>query len=724
MKRIYIIVSICCISFVGFLVGCGGNRGTSSSNELSNKMQRTWSEYLGGPHRTHYSALNQINRSNVGQLAVAWEYALDDTGNIETSPVIIGDTLYGKGANGLPFAVNAATGKEYWKIEGKEYNFASNSRGVNYWASGEDKRIIYTHGPWLYAIDATTGKSVVSFGDSGRVSLKEGLNKASENKMVISTSPGAIYKDIIIMPLRVSESEGAAKGFIQAFNIKTGNLVWVYRTIPNPGEDGYDSWPKNAYENPEIGGANSWAGMAIDRERGIVYVPTGSAAFDFYGGNRIGKNLFASSLLALDVQSGKRIWSFQFVHHDIFDRDPPAPPTLLTVTRDGKKVDAVAEITKQGYVFLFNRVTGEPLFPVKETPVPQSHVPGEQTWPTQPLPTKPAPFGRVKLTKEDINTHAENYDELLKVFHNSRSEGPFTPAGMKQATLIFPGLDGGGEWGGAAVDPDGILYVNSSAVPWVLKLLPKFSERELEKLTVGHQLFLTTCSRCHGANLQGNKGAGIPALFDIKQHQSKDYVAQVISNGRGMMPAFGSVLTKEESKSIVDYIFGEEKEAKDKSGSDKSEKKQFERNKLGVPYKIYISRFMTAGGYPAINPPWGTLSAINMNTGEYVWRDTLGRHPELKEKYGTSKTGALNFGGPIVTAGNLLFIASTPDSLFKAYDKGTGELLWVTKLPAPGFATPATYEVDGKQYIVIACGGSSQLGIKARIIYVAFSLPK
>lgn len=718
-RREFIVLAMYSLAITVFLNSCH----SSSLGGLDEQTAKTWREYLGGPYRSHYSSLKQINVSNVAQLEIAWEYELGDTGNIETSPIIIGDTLFGKSASGLPFAINAASGEEYWNIKGEKFNLSSNSRGVNYWESDKDQRILYTHGQWLYAVDATTGNRIYSFGDSGRVSLKKGLRRSAHDKMVISTTPGSIYKNLIIMPLRVSEGSGAAKGYVQAFNIKTGDLVWVFKTVPDPGEFGYDTWPKNAFKNTDIGGVNNWAGMAIDRKRGIVYVPTGSPAFDYYGGNREGKNLFASTLLALDAQTGKRIWSYQFVHHDIFDRDLPAPPTLLTVTHNGEKIDAVAQITKHGYVFLFNRVTGRPLFPIKEQPVPQSHVPGEQTWPTQPFPTKPAPFARVKLTEKDINIHAKNYNELLNIFRNSRTDGPFTPPGLKQNAFIFPGLDGGGEWGGAAVDPHGILYVNSSAVPWYLQLVPNFDEEELKKLSLGNRLFLTTCSQCHGADLEGEKSAGIPALLNIKDDHSENYVTQVISNGKGMMPAFGGTLSKKETKAIVNYIFGRKEKMMNESGVIDNESKQLKPNKLAVPYRIHHTRFMTSDGYPAINPPWGTLSAIDMNTGEFVWRDTLGTHPELKEVYGTSKTGTLNFGGPIVTAGNLLFIASTPDSLFKAYDKTTGELLWKTKLPAPGFATPATYQVNGKQYVVIACGGSGQLGIKARIIYVAFALP-
>lgn len=314
-----------------------------------------------------------------------------------------------------------------------------------YWRSGANKRILYTQGEWLYAVEAETGKPILSFGEMGRVSLKKGLGKTAKDKMVISTTPGTIYKNLILMPLRVSEGSDAALGHIQAFNVITGELTWVFETIPPPGKFGYETWSSQNYKNTEVGAANNWAGMAVDRKRGIVYVPTGSAGYDFYGANRHGENLFANSLLALNAQTGERIWHYQFVHHDVLDRDVPAPPNLVTLVRNNKKTDAVAQITKQGYIFIFDRETGTPLFPIQETLVPQSDIPGEQTWPTQPIPETPAPFARQYLSEQDISPIADNREELKTILKNSRTEGPFTPL-SERGTLVFPGLDGGAEW--------------------------------------------------------------------------------------------------------------------------------------------------------------------------------------------------------------------------------------------------------------------------------------
>ena len=680
---------------------------------------RTWSEYQGGPDRNQYSTLTQINPSNVDQLEIAWEYHTGDTGQVQTNPIIVNDTLYGMTATVLPFALNAATGEKYWQKEGEGPTKFNSNRGLVYWADGGDRRILYTHGEWLHALEASTGEHVTSFGDSGRVSLKKGLNEEAGGKMVISTTPGTVYKDIIVMPLRVSEGAGAAKGHIQAFNIKTGEIEWVFHTIPKPGEFGYETWPKNAYKNPDIGGANNWAGMSVDRERGIVYVPTGSTAYDFYGGNRKGENLFSNTLLALDAETGERIWHYQFVHHDILDRDIPAPPNLLTVNHDGEEIDAVAQITKQGYVFLFNRVNGEPLFPIEERPVPQSDVPGEQSWPTQPFPTKPAPYARQTLTAEDVSPYAPNREELVETIRNSRSEGPFTPL-SKQGTIIFPGLDGGGEWGGAAADPSGILYVNSNQMAWNISIGPTISPEKLAELSFGQQIYTTNCSTCHGSDLKGHPNSGYPSLENIADRRSKEYVSNIISNGKGMMAAFGSRLSDEETTALVSFLFGEEQTA---TGNVKEP--GLEQSNAEVPEISYeisgYQKFMDENGYPAISPPWGTLNAINLNTGEYEWKVILGDYPGLRDP-DDPKTGTQNYGGPVVTASNLLFIAGTRDGKFRVFNKKTGELLWKTSLPAAGFATPSTYEVNGRQYVVVACGGT-KLDTPGGDSYVAFALP-
>ena len=712
MKRLITLALISVLFFTGLLV-------FFLRAETPSMAGRNWDEYLGGPHRNHYSTLQQITPSNVNKLEVAWEYHTLDTGQIQCNPIIVDGVLFGMTATTQPFAVDAASGKEIWRKKSEGFDKFSTSRGLVYWEDGKDKRILYTNDQWLYAVDARTGKPVPTFGEGGRTSLKAGLGETAEKKMVISNTPGTVYEDLIIMPLRVSEGADAALGHIQAFNIKTGKLAWVFHTIPEPGEFGYDTWPEDAYKNTEIGGGNNWAGMAIDRERGIVYAPTGSAAYDFYGANRKGSNLFANTLLALNAKTGERIWHFQFVHHDILDRDPPAPPNLVTITHNGKKIDAVVQVTKQGHTFVFDRVSGEPIFPIEERPVPVSDIPGEESWPTQPFPTKPAPFARQTITEADISPYAENREELLKTLRESRSEGPFTPL-SEQGTLVYPGLDGGAEWGGVAADPEGILYVNSSEMAWHIGLGPKASEEQLAGLTPGQRLYTLNCTPCHGAELEGNPESGFPSLVDIDSRREKAHVKNIITKGQGMMPAF-SKFSEKETEDLLAFLFKEEKEHSEiakEPGLGNSAKANLE-----VSYSINLfSKFLDSNGYPAISPPWGTLNAINLNTGEYVWKIPYGEYPDLVAK-GVPVTGSESYGGPAITASGLLFIAGTKDGKFRAYNKSNGKLLWETVLPAAAFATPSIYEVNGKQYVVIACGGT-KLGAAGGDSYVAFALPE
>jgi len=687
-----------------------------SCSRFSGEDKSQWEEYLGGPDRNHYSALAQIDLHNVTQLAKVWEYHTRDSGQIQCNPIIVDGRLYAVTATGEPFALDAATGEELWRIPdttGRKVIM----RGLTYWESGDDKRILYTRGAWLCAVEAPSGKPVLSFGDSGRVSLKSGLGEMAAEKHVESRTPGTVYENLVIVPLSLSEGSDAAPGHIQAFDIVTGRLAWVFNTIPAPGEHGYDTWQDDAYKNIDVGAANNWAGMAVDRRRGIVYVPTGSAAFDFYGGGRKGSNLFANTLLALNARTGERIWHFQFVHHDIFDRDAPAPPNLLTVAHNGKKIDAVAQVTKQGYVFLFDRETGEPLFPIEEVPAPPSDVPGEEAWPTQPRPVLPLPYARQTLTEDDINPHSVNRDSLLIRFRQSRFEGPFTPL-SKNGSIVFPGLDGGAEWGGAAVDPDGIIYINSNEMSWLISLNEAKPARGDEAVT-GVQLYTTYCASCHGAERRGNAASGYPSVQDLEGRLSREELSGVITRGKGRMAGFPGI-TDAQKRDLVAFLFGDEVETKPVER--RNDRNEVTGDDSLVEYKISeYSKYLDGEGYPAISPPWGTLNAIDLNTGEYLWKIVYGEYPELMEK-GIPQTGSENYGGPVVTASGLLFIAGTKDKKFRAYNKATGGLVWETGLPAAAFATPATYEVNGRQYIVVACGGTKN-GAEKGDSYVAFALP-
>jgi quinoprotein glucose dehydrogenase len=686
----------------------------SASLTLPDKKKTSdveWPEYLGGSDRNHYSTLNQINTSNVSQLTKAWEYHSLDSGQVQCNPIIVKGVLYGVTATNQIFALDAATGKEKWKFKAGKGGGLNTNRGVTYWTDGKESRILYAYDSWLYALDPDSGKPIPSFGSEGRVSLKKGLGETAQDKFVISNTPGTLFEDLIMMPLRLSEGPDAAPGNIQAFNVCTGELAWVFHTIPHPGEFGYNTWPKDVYKNTEVGAANNWAGMAVDKKRGILFVPTGSAGFDFYGGNRAGQNLFANSLLALDARTGKRIWHFQFVHHDIWDRDIPAPPNLITIKKGGKTIDAVAQVTKAGFVYVFDRETGKPVYPINEIAVPKSDLPEEKSWPTQPIPTLPKPYARTTLKESDINPHSVDRDSLLALFRQAK-KGMFQPFG-KTPTLIFPGFDGGAEWGGAAVDPDGIMYVNANEMAWMANLSPTPKDDELTNLSPGQRVYTLNCVVCHGPERKGNPKSGYPSLVDIGQRRERDYVSNIISNGKGMMPGF-TAITGTEKQALIAFLFGDERV---EAASTSNEKKG-----PFVPYKFNgYNKFLDSKGYPAISPPWGTLTAIDLNTGKHVWQKTLGELKELTAK-GIAPTGTENYGGPVITAGGILFIAATKDGMFRAFDKKTGKLLWQTELPAAGFATPSTYEVNGKQFVVVACGGT-KLGTKKGDSYVAFALP-
>lgn len=674
----------------------------------------TWSEYLGGPDRNHYSTLSQIDTSNVQQLKIAWTYDAPDSGQMQMSPIMVNGVVYGVSAALKAFALDAATGKELWLYQ-DSVAASGTARGVAYWEAGNDKRIFYTVGDNLLALNAADGKLIPEFGNAGKLDLHTGLPDVAKDKYITSNTPGTIYKNLIIMPVRVAEDAGAAPGHIRAFDVRTGKLAWTFHTIPQPGEKGYETWPADAWNNTNVGAVNNWAGMALDKKTGILFVPLGSAAPDFYGGNRKGSNLYANCLLALDAIDGSYKWHFQMIHHDLWDRDPPAPPNLITVTKNGQTIDAIAQVTKQGYTFVLNRNTGESLFPMKEVPAPASTLPGEVAWPTQPVPTLPKPFGRdaSQLSPNDISPIAPNREALKKIFMAS-DRRLFAPPDTSKDVLLFPGYDGGAEWGGAAADPfKGILYVNSNEMPWFLKLEAhqQANGSKTTPLSTGEQVYTMYCSACHGKDRKGNATSGYPNLSDIGQRQTQQYVSQMIKNGKGKMPGVPNM--KEDYKQhLIEYLFGVEK------------KEAVSVNLSSIPPDRYThsgyKKFLDNNGLPAITPPWGRLTAIDLNSGNHLWQITLGITPELPNQ-DTNPTGCESYGGPIVTENGLLFIAATKDGMFRAFNKYTGKLLWQTKLPAASFTTPAMYSINGKQYIVMACGGE-KLGTPKGNKIIAFAL--
>ena len=669
------------------------------------KHQRDWPVYGGAAENTHYSTLAQINRDNVKQLTLAWSYDTGEEGGLETSPIVVDGILYGLTPAQKVFALDAATGEELWKFDGG-VNGSQPNRGLAYWTDGKDKRILVGALNFLYALEAATGKPVPGFGTQGRIDLRENLGREPASaQSIYLTSPGIVYKDVLIVGGRNPETLPAPPGDVRAFDVRTGKLRWAFHTIPHPGEFGYQTWPRQAWKTS--GAANNWAGMALDRERGIVYVPTGSAAFDFYGADRVGDDLFANCLIALNADTGKRIWHFQGVHHDIWDRDFPSPPTLLTVKRNGKDVDAVGQTTKQGFVYLFDRLTGKPLFPIEVRKYPRSNVPGERTSATQPLPVRPAPFARQILTEKMLtNRTPEAHQWAVEQFKKFRSEGQFVPFAVGIDTVIFPGFDGGAEWGGPAVDPEtAIIYINSNDVAWTGALAPNTGKNR------PRSIYLSQCGVCHGEKMTGSP-PDFPSLIGIAKRLTWPQMAAIIKNGKGRMPGFPN-LTEDQTLALLDYLgSGESKELKNPLPK-------------AMSYRFTgYRKFLDPEGYPAVAPPWGTLNAINLNTGEYVWKIPFGEYPELAAQ-GRADTGTENYGGPIVTAGGLLFIGATNfDRKFRAYDKSTGELLWQATLPFSGNATPVTYEVSGRQFVVLAAGGGKDAKSPSGGVYLAFALPE
>lgn len=672
--------------------------------------ERTWSDYKADANSSSYSMLDQINLSNVSRLQNTWTFQMNDLGAGEepvsgqSNPIIIDGVMYVNSGKQTVYAIDAVTGKEIWSCKTLEEGKPSAaSRGVTYWENGDDKRILYSSGHYLMAIDAKTGEIISSFGTNGRVNLNEGVRDDPEKISVSLSTPGRVFKDLIIIGLRTPDFYGAPPGYIRAYNCKTGKLEWTFHTIPHPGEPGYETWPPEAYKY--AGGVNCWAGLSIDPERGMVFLALGSPSYDYYGADRKGENLYGNCVLALDAATGHYKWHFQTVHHDLWDYDLPAPPNLVTIKKEGKDIDAVAQVTKHGFVFVLDRDTGVPLYPVEERKVPASNMPGEEAWPTQPFPLKPKAFVKQHMTEDDLNHYSDaDHKAILEKFRSVRYEGLFTPPDLK-GTLSLPATRGGANWGGAAYDPNTTyLYIRGNNLPEIITIVDidrHFAAQNNTVFETGRVSYMKYCSSCHGGERKGIPPTN-PPLADLEGKMSEKEALEKIRMGGGQMPGFKGVITEAEERAIIAFLYNKTGQASEAIKENKDQPTAVRYGNI-TGYRTWSD----PSGNPAMKGPWGTLNALNLSTGECEWQIPLGNNEKLQEK-GGPHTGLLGRSGPMVTGGGLVFISGADDKKLWAFDKSTGRLVWETTLPAANNANVCSYFVKGKQYVALSVGGTQE----------------
>jgi quinoprotein glucose dehydrogenase len=743
----------------------------ASSGASARQVPSGWAQYGGRADSSRFVSLGRITKANVEQLEVAWTYATGDSRVYLFNPIVVDGVMYVAARNNSLVALDAATGREIWIHENLP---GLSTRGVAYWESVDrrDRRLIFTLNDYLQAIDATTGKSILAFGTNGLVDLKAGLDRdPSTFSRIQSNTPGRVFENLILLGSATGEAYVSAPGDLRAYDVRDGRLVWTFHTIPRPGEFGYETWPKDAWTY--AGGVNTWGEISVDERRGIAYFPTGSPTYDYYGGDRHGSNLFANSLVAIDARTGKRLWHFQLVHHDLWDYDLTSAPQLITVRRNGRLVDAVSQATKHGFLFAFDRETGEPLWPIEERAVPKSTMPREQAWPTQPFPTNPPPFARQRFTADDVNPYFLTPEEraMWKArIAKARNEGLFTPPGLEES-IAMPGARGGSNWGTSASDPArGLVFLTTQDWPTIYRLMPTdpLGARRgggAADADPTRALYATRCQSCHGVNGAGAPAGSPPAIAGANR-PALDAFRQIVRSGRAEMPAFADLTDAEitalhaflanpggggrgaaSAPVVAGSATGPVVASGGAPGGLVSRNVNPRPSPMGGPaYPSGVDapgeRYYTDWGlFPnnpwVIGPPWSELVAYDLNTGTIKWRAPLGEDAVARRE-GATDTGAFDaqHHGLVVTSTGLVFVA-TSDGKVRAYDTDNGAVLWTASLPAGSEGLPSMYEANGRQFLVVpaaapiaAGGGYRAPGAPAPVTseppagaYVAFALP-